>query len=59
MKSAFGTIIGTVVQQQDEITHMTHQMQKNAEENAQQQRSIVVFPIFNFLLYIVLYFYLY
>ena len=43
VKSAFGTIIGTVVQQQDEITHMNHQMQKIAEEHAQQQRSIVVF----------------
>ena len=42
MKSAFGSVISTVVQQQDEILHMNHQMQKIAEENAKQQRNIVV-----------------
>ena len=45
VKSAFGSVIATVLSQQDEISHMNVQMQKMAEESAKQQRSVVV-PFF-------------
>lgn len=41
VKSAFGSVIATVISQQDEIAHMNAQMQKMAEESAKQQRSVV------------------
>jgi formylmethanofuran dehydrogenase subunit D len=42
VKNAFGTVITTVVAQQQEIEHMTYRMVKMAEESTKQQKSIVV-----------------
>mmetsp|Transcript_30601 Transcript_30601/g.42119 ORF Transcript_30601/g.42119 Transcript_30601/m.42119 type:complete len:1444 (+) Transcript_30601:29-4360(+) len=41
VKSAFGSVIDTVISQQDEISNMNVQMQKMAEESAKQQRKVV------------------